>query len=225
MITPSFIPYEELQKIPLEHEWDDSDAYEVIGPSLTEVHSLLWNVSDRCILAFALGCTEWVIARFPEHKYSTIARQYLDAFWLTAIDNNYIHPVELDAVNWRGPTLGPIFYSFANLHDVLMGFDEGNAAVDSAFAERIAMLVLPDATEFIKWRNTILRRMRTHYSVFPPEEHDGEIQAEIIPRDFLDPAIPYDRSNLQELVRKCRSELLIADNPFVIRIPDDYPRS
>jgi hypothetical protein len=216
VIYPKFIPVKEIQIHPLQYDWDDWDPYRLLGKNDVEVEMFLSTVTHNCKLSYSLGCAEWVLARYSEHKKSQEARRYLDACWAYSITNNFVLPEELDDEFWEGRVLGPICLSLTTVINTFYGMDEDNAEIDSAFAEKIALHILPETDSFIRWRKAIFNRMREFFSI-----RSDELIGSVLPRDFLNPSIPFQVSKLSQMIESTYKELQIVGNEYLMSINDE----
>jgi hypothetical protein len=196
--------------MPIQHSWDDWDPYEIVGNSTISTEQLLSRISHNAKLIYSLGCAEWVLARFGQHDRSTEARHYLDACWAYEISDDYELPEELEDEEWTGPVLGPICLSLTTVLNTMYGFDEDNAEIDAAFAEKIALHVIPDHDVFMIWRNAVLTRL---LEICPIDIED--LEGSRLPREILDPKIEIKVNEFSSLLQKTQSELQLKNNKFV----------
>lgn len=207
---PNYIPSSALQETPLSHAWDDWDPYPLIGKSNKDTEQLLSHLSNYGKFIFSLGCAEWVVARFHKYLENKLPWQYIDACWAFELTSDFMLPIELDDREWEGPILGPICLSLTTVVNTRYGFDEDNAEIDSAFAEKVALHVIPDNRLFIAWRNFILERMAT-ICLMDNENPDGKR----LPREVLDPSSNIDLKQSPLLLLKAKKDLDIEKNPYV----------
>jgi hypothetical protein len=125
-------------------------------------------------------------------------------------------PEELDAEFWEGKVQGPICLSLTTVINTFYGMDEDNTEIDSAFAEKIALHILPETDTFIRWKNAIFNRMREFFSI-----RSGELIDSVLPRDFLNPSIPFHVSKLSQMIESTYKELQIVENEFLMSINDE----
>jgi hypothetical protein len=210
---PPYIPAANLQHLPLTPQWDDSNPYPLIGKNNESTEQLLSRISNYGKFVFSLGCAEWVVARLNKHLENDRPWQYLDACWAFAVSPLFSLPIELDDREWLGPVLGPICLALTTVINTRYGFDEDNAEIDSAFAEKIALHVMPNKGLFKQWRDITLQRMLDLCSV-DIEDPTGKR----LPRDVLDPHSTIEVHQLSSLLPKTLAGLTIDSNPFVNKV-------
>ena len=214
-LEPSYIPAPLLQAMPLTHKWDDWDPYPLLPPNELEVEALLGRISDFGKLVFSIGCAQWVVGRFGNRFRDERPWQFIDACWAYELSEGFALPDELEDNAWEGPILGPTCLSLTTILNTRYGFDEDNAEVDAAFAEKVVRFVMPDRTVFERWRDTILGRLVT----VAPVDGNPAPGLRLAPA-ILDPTIAIDPSTLDSLRKASLEALKLIDNPFVVRMDD-----
>jgi hypothetical protein len=124
----------------------------------------------------------------------------------------------LDGDEWEGPILGPTCLSLLTILNTNYGFDENNAELDAAFAEQVALHVLPRHELFVHWRDVILNRLMKLAPVDaapPPGTR--------LPRQVLDPSMKIAPQSLDALRKQALEQLDLIDNPFSEPLNRDEP--
>lgn len=203
-------PYVRLPaKAPIRHEWDDDDPYALLPRNDPEIEERLWRIADFGKLVFSLGCAEWVVAALDAHFDSERAWLYVDACWAYAVSERYALPPELDDDEWQGPILGPVCLALTTVVNTRYGFDEDNAEIDGAFAEKVALHVVTDETAFSAWRDAVLDRLLACCPADPEARRGPRV-----PRHLLDPRIEVEREQWPELLADTLRQLRLEGNPF-----------
>ncbi|MEW8507770.1 MAG: hypothetical protein AB2598_13810 [Candidatus Thiodiazotropha sp.] len=214
---PDFVPAIEMQEQPLNYQWDDWDPYVVLGRNNENVEEFLSTVTHNCKLIYSLGCAEWVLARYKVHEKSEEARMYLDSCWAYSISDEFSLPEELDDEMWEGKVFGPICLSLTTVINTLYGIDEDNAEIDSAFAEKVVLHILPETSKFLQWRKIIFERMEKHFLI-----QSGDLMGSVLPRDFLNPSIQFEKTKLKEMINSTYKEIKTEGNRYLHKADDEY---
>jgi hypothetical protein len=213
---PSYIPIDKIANMPIEHHWDDYDPY-ILFPELNEDTMLfLSKMTERAKYAFAIGCAEWVVYRFQKFSDDPRPLQFLESCWAVEMSEMFESPDESEDEEWEGPVRGPIDLALMTVLNTFYGTDDRNSEEDAAFAELIPLHVLPNAEDFISWRDRILPSLIASY---PYNEKD--ILGMPVPREALDPSLPLNMDQRTKLVNDYLSNLPIDGNPFLMRVNDD----
>jgi hypothetical protein len=221
-VTPSilnFLSSAARPAAPLAYAWDDWDPYPLIAPNDRATEEALAFVSNWAKFAYSIGCAEWVAARLTMHDEDPAIRQYLDACWAYELTDRYELPPEMDDANWRGAVRGPICLALTTIVNTRYGFDEQNAQGDAAFAEKVALHVLPDTAFFTVWRQAVLKRYSEHYRI----TEEDSLEERPVPMHILNADFAYDQTQLQFYIEDSLHSLQLRDNPFADRIVPDAP--
>ena len=207
---PLYIPESQVKNIPITFRWDDWDPYPLIGKNEPSTEQLLSKITNYGKFVFSLGCAEWVVARLDQFLENDLPWKYLDACWAFEMSSNFALPVELDDSEWGGRVLGPICLVLTTVINTRYGFDENNAETDSAFAEKIALHVLPDFILFKEWRDNILSKL-LHLCPVDRQHPLGER----LPRDVLNPKSTINTNQFSPLLASSIEGLNIHGNPYI----------
>jgi hypothetical protein len=150
--------------VPPRYEWDAWDPYAAIGDIDWRTEALLRAMSDRAKLAFSIACAEWVVGRLqPWLNGDVTAWQFIEACWAFEMCIDIALPHESRESEWQGQIRAPVDLSLMTILNTAIGFEDDNAEVDAAFAEKLALHVLVDRRPFLHWRRLVLRRLRRSY--------------------------------------------------------------
>jgi len=215
-IPPNYVPVQTLRIMPLVHEWNDWDPYPLIAPSDADIEEQLSLINDFGKLVFSIGCAEWVAWRFVDYVEDTRPWQFIDACWAYELSPDFELPEELEDEEWQGRVQGPICLALTTILNTRYGFDEQNAEVDAAFAEQVVLHVLTEPSQFLEWRDTVLKRL---IAVSPADRVDPP--GPRLPRAVLDPKIPVEPGAFDFLRQETLRELRLEGNPYVVRVGDE----
>jgi hypothetical protein len=208
--APSYIPARALEAMPITHKWDDWDPYPLIAKNNPETENWLAQAGNYAKFVFAIGCAEWVVARFDRELNDIRSWQYIDACWAYEMSSDFTLPAELDDSQWLGPILGPVCLALTTVINTRYGFDEDNAQIDVAFAEQVALHVMPDNRLFQQWRDIVLCRLVDLCPV------DSGLPSGIrLPRHVLNPDVIIEANALPSLLKASLEGLDLLTNPFV----------
>ncbi|MEW5702959.1 MAG: hypothetical protein AB1792_12120 [Candidatus Zixiibacteriota bacterium] len=211
---PRYIPIAILQKAPVTHSWDDWDPYPLVGTQREETMDRLARLSDRAIIAFAIGCAEWVVFRLGNLSTDPTPLDFLEAAWAFEMDKEIESLPESEDKDWQGPIRGPLDLSLMTILNTYYTTEEGTAEIEGAFAELVALHVQHDTSYFEAWRKRALQRLSDHY---PRKKSDT--WGPPVPREVLDPAVKISPELAQEYVQRFLDGLDFEKNPFLKRVP------
>jgi hypothetical protein len=212
---PSYIPVDEISHMPMTHRWDDYDPYTLFPEPNENTELLLSKMSDNAKFAFAIGCAEWVVYRFKLLSDDPRPLQFIEACWAVEMSEEFESPDESEDEEWEGPIRGPIDLALMTILNTFYASEDGNAEEDAAFAELVALHVLPSPGSFLAWRDRILPSLAATYPF-----DTGDPLGKPVPREALDPTILLDDAQREELVRNYLLGLPKEGNPFLLRVDD-----
>lgn len=209
LVVPSYIPIAEISNLPMEYEWDSWDPYEFLGDAEEATLDALADVSDRGVITFAIGCSEWVVYRLLSHLPDHRALYYIESCWALVMGAPIALPPAPKESEWQGDILSPVGLSILTIINSWLLAEDGKADAHAGFAERIPLLVLNDTKSFVKWRNEVLKRLV--YS----HPYDDESMGNLVPREILDPTIELDSINQIEFVQRTLDTVDFEGNPYI----------
>jgi hypothetical protein len=212
--APSYIPIVEISSPSVDYEWDSWDPYELLGQTNGETLDALAGVSNRGIVTFAIGCSEWVIYRLLPHmseRHASSARLYLEAWWAFVMGAPIAIPLDVVEKEWPGKNLAPVALALITINNAWRLSENGEADTHGGFAERLPLLVLKDPQPFIVWEKKVLKRLEYFH---PYDEGDGSMGA-LIAREILDPTIDLKGIEESELVRRTIEAMNLKNNQYV----------
>lgn len=212
---PSYIPVDEISRLPVKHRWDDYDPYSLFPEPNENTELLLAEMSDRAKFAFAIGCAEWVVYRFKRLSEDVRPLQFIEACWAVQMSEKFESPDESEDEEWEGPIRGPIDLALMTILNTFYASEDGSAEEDAAFAELIVLHVLPIRELFVSWRDNALPSL---VSAFPYNEKDT--LGDPVPREALDANLSLDAAQRANLVSGFLLSLPKQGNPFLMRVDD-----
>lgn len=210
---PQYIPISQIEAIPPDYKWDDSNPYSVLGNEDPLTEKYLAGLSYRAILAYSIGCAEWVVYRLNKFCNDERPIQFLEACWACEMSSDYATPPESDKKDWRGPVRGAIDLSLMTILNTIIGIEEGSPESDAAFAELLPLHVIPDKQPFFAWREKILARLATLY-----QRDNSNPLGRPVPREALEPLIEPTPEVEDNFVKDFLKNLDKEMNPFLYRI-------
>jgi len=169
---------------PLQYIWDDNDPYIPLGDPDPQVIEKLEQVSLRAVLAFAVGCAEWVLYRLKNHSDASLPWEYVDAQWAGLFIWKLRYLWDPGHKDKDGPVRGAIDMAMRDLTNCSRALKLAEGQVDAAMIARLAEYVMSDPSVFLKWRDRALERLSQIY----PLDND-EPFGQPMPREALDDAV------------------------------------
>lgn len=210
--APSYITVADISNMPVTYRWDDYDPYPLFPDLNEDTETLLAKMSDRAKFAFAIACAEWVVYRFIRLSGDPRPLQFIEACWAVEMSDRYETPDEFEDAEWEGPIRGPIDLALITILNTFYASEDGNAEADAAFAELVALHVLPDPSPYVFWRSAILPRLVHTY----PYRKDNPF-GEPVPREALDPKLDLNAIQRKQRVEAYLAGLQTTANPFLFR--------
>jgi hypothetical protein len=212
LAMPSLIRTLGIVDEPIRHEWDDSIKQDVLldQPGLRKELSA---TTDRGVLAFSLGSTEWIVWRLSRHLSDGIPFLVIEAAWAGIVDWRYLK--SLDVPDWSEtmprPIGGPLELAFWLLRHAFIAAREGEPGWDyAASLSELTSRVLNRPESFKEWRDFVIDRLRhTH-----PVQKDNVLGAPV-PREALDAGFDYQPSMASQLLSRFLASLDPAANPYL----------
>jgi len=211
LAIPNYIPVREVERFPVEHDWDEWDPYEFLGEAEQGTLDALAEVSDRGVITFAIGCSEWVVYRLLPQLPDQRAVFYLEACWALVMGAQIELPPEPKESEWKGKILAPVGLSILTIINAWLMAEDGEADAQAGFAERLPLLVLNDAAPFIAWRDQVLKRLVQYH----PYRDGDESMGPLVAREILDPTIDLGSINQEDLVKRSLDSMGLNENPYI----------
>ena len=205
---PKYVPIDAISQHDVQHEWDDYDPVESPGWPDEATKRRLKKITTYGLVAFAIGCAEWVVYRFSRLSSDKSAYDYLEAFWMFEMGIADAFPEETVDEEWRGPIRGPMDLAFRTIMNTFLLSEKTPAVSHGAFAAQIALHVLEDKRPFLEWQGKVLSRLEK-YCVRTDEDPDGQP----VPRELLDPDFDLESILHEELIRDFISRTDFKSNP------------
>lgn len=209
---PDYIPIDDLANAVTEFEWSDWDPFEPLGEPDEETKKILERISNRGITCFALGCAEWVIARFLGSIQEPAPLEYLDAFWYFLLGGSNTAPPPTDDEEWEGPVLGPMNLALMTVLNTIYLSEDGPPVQNGALSAQIVLHVLPSSARgaFLAWQAAVLQRLSS-VCRRKPEDPDGGPT----PRGYLNPALDVAALVASSEVQRDLARVSVATNRFL----------
>ena len=182
LLAPSYIPVEAWRSVLPDYPWSDWNPYDSIGECDPMDEHALKLLTGRAALAYAIACAEWVVFRLAPFMDDQRPFLFLEAAWAFEMSDRYAAPPESTEAEWKGPVRGAVDLALMTVLNAIYSLREDAVQVDAAFVQRLAMHVLPQQEQFLRWRSPVLARLEGH---FPRQSTRGP---QYVPREVMDPA-------------------------------------
>lgn len=210
---PRHIPISDLAMQPVVHLWNDYDPYILFREPSEYTENMLLRISNCAKIAFAIGCAEWVVSRFSAISDDLLPQQFIEACWAAEMSSSFATPDETEDEEWQGPVRGPIDLALMTILNTFYAVEDGNAEEDAAFAELVALHVLPYPDEFLVWREQVLIRFA---ALYPAKEKS---RSGAVPREALNTKIDFKYSQNKLFIEQFLKDLDSEKNPLLISFP------
>jgi hypothetical protein len=224
MITePRFVAKSAMTGIPLKHKWNDSDP-ELAYPENRNLERQLQPISYRGVLAFSLGCAEWIAWRMRPFFQDQMLLLYIEGLWAGMVDWNYLHPLrvtgkEFDWRDWEGPERGPVLGAMLRLEKIAeLTQRKYFSSPEASSLAQLALLVVPVQKPVKDWSREVISRLKVKYPYSKTDELGPPV-----PRQLLDIDTDWSNEDTNILISKFLAGLDFEKNPF-LRSPDEMTR-
>jgi hypothetical protein len=247
--VPRYLSDAGVQVVSIRYTWDDWNIKAVEEPLDEALVERLVHLSQRAILAFAIGSAEWLVYRLLDLlDDDRAAWEFLEAAWAMCIHVRYsgygqgsgwaeyvtADPDDEQTVpeRWNGPIKGPVNRALTVLESAIQelawhGREDPAAysryvARGAARVHKLALHVLADPGPYQDWVQRVLARLEQIYPV-----KAGDELGDIVPREALDPDGAFDPKLTEALVkaflaRTSRSNPFLSDSAAMLEnIEDD----
>lgn len=234
--VPEYLAESSVQDESIRFVWDDWKIEQVEEPLDGAMVQRLANMSQRAILAFAIGSAEWLVFRFLRLIEDRAPWEFLEAAWAMMIHvrysgygkgtgwAEYATPDSDDGESvpprWTGPVKGPVGRALTVLESAIQelawhGVEQPEqyslyVARGAARVHKLALHVMRDrADPYLVWVERVLQRLETTYPVVR-----GDELGDVVPRDAINPDLDFDVDQVELLVNAYLSDVDMA-NPFL----------
>lgn len=206
----AFIPNKGMEDPSIHFSWDEWKNPLRDNPGIQALQPLLKTLSKRANAALTTATGEWIVRRFAPFHSIVEPLQCLEAAWAQQIDFRYSWDWELDA-SWTGPVKGPIRVALDKVSFAAQELrDDGDPSWSAVTISGLAEYVLNNADAYTDWRNRVLARLEQLYPAI-----DDERPGEVVPREALDPDLPFDPSQSELLVNEYLRTADVVSNPYL----------
>jgi hypothetical protein len=210
MQLPSYIPISQIQSEPITYEWNEWDPYKALGNPDPNTKEALASLSYRALIAFSIACAEWVVYRLWNHLNDESALQFLEAAWAFEMDQRYQDLDESNEDEWQGQVRAPVDLALMSILNTINETETKAPVVDAAFAERIPLFVLTNASLFIGWRDRVAARLQHLYARDPDDPWGRPV-----PPQAMDPSVEFTQEGEANFVREFFAQPSLRANPFL----------
>ena len=201
----------------LHYEWDNWDLEKAYLPIDKEFEKRMMGIGKRAVVAFTIGCLEWIVFRFDGLFTEDAPHQYLGASWAGIVDGRYVWPIELDYDYWSTPVLGPLALGTAMSIEATVKLYEDEIetrmepATEAAEIEKLVRHVLNCTDTFESWKEAIVQRLE-HFYPRDPENVSGCF----VPPDVLDVDLEFSEKDVEKRIDTYLRSLDAKSNPYLV---------
>jgi|GEM_PF-2414416 len=210
--APNYIPVAHITETALDYQWDSESPFSLINQGSIKIIRKLEKLSNRGLVAYSIGCGEWVIYRISKVLDDLLPYYYMEAFWSYVMGHQELfeYPPELDHENWMSYERSPVDCAISSIMNVIYLSEYYDPPVsEAARIAELAKHVLSDRTLFIEWEGKVIDRLLKNS---PRIEDDPE--GEPIPRQLMDISFEYDKYSKERLIEINFKGRDFSSNPF-----------
>jgi hypothetical protein len=223
LTVPAYIVNAQIASPSTRYPWDEWRVNDYFLDVDDDQFDRLDALSNAANLALAIGCGEWISHRFSALSSDPDPDHFIEAAWAAIVHPAYCLDIETDDDEWRGPIRGPLNMTISILHDGVHRLEtDPDEATRSCWMYNLTEHVLPRSDEFAKWFEAcVIRFEKLH-----PKIDDDDIWEEgppfgtPVPREALDPGVPYDSHAAAALLDRFLRTLNPSQNPFLVEPSD-----
>jgi hypothetical protein len=215
MFCPKHIPLDVIAAQNLSYEWDSWDPYAPLGEHDEDTMDRLSRLSNRAILAYSIGCAEWVVCRLRNHFNNQLPFDFIESCWAFEMERTYLAPRPLNENEWLGQILGAVELSLVTILNTYYTTEDDAAEVEAALGELLALHVLEDKRPFVQWRDKVLDRLFKYY----PRVKEDTWGASV-PREALNPGILFTMDESNKYVDSFLNSLDLNKNLLLVKKPN-----
>lgn len=214
LLIPHYIQMENIEEITINYKWDDWNVEQAEEPIDNELYNRLERISQRAVIAFAIGTAEWIVYRFRKLCDDPLLLHYLEAAWTQIIQWRYAAFTwedEADKKEWIGPVKGPLGIIMIRIITVIQeAKDNAEPHLIAVWITNMAKYLMSNPVPYLKWREIVIKRLEQFY----PKNPD-ETLGDAVPREVLDPDFDFKIEMTEELINKFLAGLDYKTNPFL----------
>jgi hypothetical protein len=212
LLPPAYVAETGAIGAPITHSWDDDDPGLAYLQEDERLRHRIRVISPRGILTLSGGFAEWVAWRMQPFDPDPMLLDKIEAVYAASIDFRFWsgRPTPPRG-EWQGPVRGPM-WAAADLLDQIIDLTRRNqfASPETVCLSFLALHVLPDTKLFKNWRRFVIGRL----AKFHPDR-PGDALGTPVPRNALDPQVPYSPEAADALVVAFIQQLQPSSNPFL----------
>jgi len=207
----------------IHYEWDNWEPSKACLPIDEEFKKRMMGIEKRAIIAFTIGCLEWIVFRLDGLFTEEAPRQYLEASWAAIVDWRYLWPFELDYNYWSTPILGPLALGTGLAIDattVTYAEEEEPGLEPATRAAQIMNLVLHvlnKTDSFESWKEAAVQRFEKYYPRNP-----GDVLGSLVPPDVVDVDLKFRKKGVEKRIDTYLRSLDVKSNPYLVNPEDMY---
>ena len=207
----------------LHYEWDNWDLEKAYLPLDKEFEKKMMGIGKRAVIAFTIGCLEWIVFRLDGLFTEEDPKQYLEASWAAIVDGRYLWPLELDYDYWSTPILGPLALGTAiAIEATVKTYEEEvesrmEPATEAAEIEKLVRHVLNQTDAFESWKEAVVQRLEHLY----PRNPD-DVLGPLVPPDVVNVDQEFSKKGVEERIDTYLRSLDVKSNPYLVDPEDMY---
>jgi hypothetical protein len=186
-------------------------------PPMRSYHALE-GVSQRAVLAFSCGISEWLVYRLARLCDNSMPWDYIEAAWAMTINVWYCgygpggYWEDYSDEGWEGPVKDPISDALNLLETQIkeLAWDFNDPAHLAGFSSTLTTYVMTDPVPYKRWCQQVLERFEAIYPRNPKDE-----LGDVVPRQAIDPEYDFKIEKTEFLINEFLSRIDYHSNIFL----------
>jgi hypothetical protein len=219
LLVPQYIKVSGIQDSAIRYQWDDWKRLPAAVAPDPEATDRLQQISQRAVLAFACGASEWIVCRFATLCNDPAPWHFIEAAWAMILDVRYsgfgsgTGWQSYAQKSWVGPVRGPINRALVRLECAFINLAREGHNDPTEYASRLSTLaayLMTSPAAYKRWRGWVIGRLEQLY----PRNLQDPI-GDVVPREVIDPDSDFQVELTEHLINRFLSSLDHRSNIFL----------
>ena len=213
LTSPKYIEDAGIKGSPVTYSWKPYQGIAIASTYPKNFEKLVRGLTLRATLVLGVGIGEWLRWRLDGLTSYQRCSQYVEALWTRTVSRLYLKNDHLERPEDKGdPAIGALLALEQGLYNMLVkvSYDEPDRAQSVAELVPLVRYTMKDTSKFDDWLKTVLKRFIDNFKI-----DDDNRGGDLVPRAFLDPAVPIDPDAVPKLLDEQLCQIKWKGNPFL----------